>query len=440
MSIASQVTAAPIAPSATEDEVIYLLDKYDAKHLILFDGVEYAGLDAIGVKMLANGQMKVHRARPRVNGKPGMFDFVQTGSQDIDDKWTASDDCVLVNPSEGIGLLLSTSGTTSKPKGVPVQHGSLVHNGQIIGSNLRLTPDDVCYSVMPLFHIGGIAASIMCTMAMGSAVCCDGEGYSPDRMVDALALSNPQPTWYSSVPTIHNSTVSFIKSMAEISETLRDYGISEDGIWKKGHSLRFIRSGAAALLAPDAAALTSTYGNIPIIPTYSMSEQMPISHPPAGKTDMIITKPGSVGVPVAASLAIVNPITFKVLPYGEEGEIAICGPTVIDSYLNNKIADAKAYFALTLPVELNSKFTYGRYFLTGDIGVLDKEGFLTLKGRNKEMIKKGGGESTCSIFDHIFNILIILINCVCILLLFLFLNLFLSSRTNYSDGSRRASY
>jgi len=396
LSIASQVTAAPIAPSATEDDASYLLEKYDAKHLILFEGVDYAGLDAIAAKMLASGKMKVHRAKVRADGKPGIFDFVERENVAIDGLWTpeSSASGALVNPSDGIGLLLSTSGTTSKPKGVPVKHGALVNNGEIIGSNLRLTPDDTCYSVMPLFHIGGIAASIMCTMAMGSSVCCDGEGYNPERMVDALTLSNPQPTWYSSVPTIHNTTVGFIKAMAEVSDTLQGYGISKEGIWKKGHSLRFIRSGAAALLAPDAIALTMTYGDIPIIPTYSMSEQMPISHPPAGKTDMITTKPGSVGVPVAASIAIVNPVTFKVMRYGEEGEIAISGPTIIDSYLNNKVADAKTYFGLTLPVEENSPFTHGRYFLTGDVGLLDKEGFLVLKGRNKEMIKKGGEQIT----------------------------------------------
>jgi len=396
LSIASQVTAAPIAPSATEDDASYLLDKYDAKHLILFEGVEYAGLDTIATKMLASGKMKVHRAKACADGKPGVFDFVEKGNVAVDSSWTpeSSGREPLVNPSDGIGLLLSTSGTTSKPKGVPVKHGSLVNNGEVIGSNLRLTPEDTCYSVMPLFHIGGIAASIMCTMAMGSSVCCDGEGYNPERMIDALALSNPQPTWYSSVPTIHNSTVGFIKAMAEVSDTLQGYGISKEGIWKKGHSLRFIRSGAAALLVPDAMALTMTYGDIPIIPTYSMSEQMPISHPPSGKTDMITTKPGSVGVPVAASIAIVNPVTFKVMRYGEEGEIAISGQTVIDSYLNNKVADAKTYFVLTLPVEESSPFTQGRYFLTGDVGLLDKEGFLVLKGRNKEMIKKGGEQIT----------------------------------------------
>lgn len=269
------------------------------------------------------------------------------------------------------------------------RHGAIVQNGHILGSSIGLTQDDVCYSIMPLFHIGGISASILCSICAGAAICCDNEAYNPENMVDALATSNPQPTWYSSVPTIHNATVAYIKSMASDAK-MKSYGVGEDGVWKSGHSLRFIRSGAAALLGPDALALSSTYGNIPIIPTYSMSEQMPISQPFQGKMDMISDKPGSVGAPVATSLAIVNSATLSPVPFGIEGEIAICGENVIHNYLNNKEADAKTYFELTLPLDAGSPFQRGKFFLTGDVGVIDNDGYLTLKGRNKELIKKGG--------------------------------------------------
>jgi len=242
---------------------------------------------------------------------------------------------------------------------------------------------------MPLFHIGGISASILCTLASGGSISCDGEPFDPSRMVDVLALSNPQPTWYSSVPTIHNATVNFLKDVASSDPKYMAYGIDTQGIWKTGHSLRMIRSGAAALLGPDGSALKAACGDIAIYPTYSMSEQMPISQPPAGKVDTLTTKPGSVGVPVAASTAIVHRSTFRPQAYGEEGEIAISGPTVLTKYLENPLADMKNYFFFTSP-KSDGIVEAKRYFLTGDVGVLDSEGFLSLKGRAKELIKKGG--------------------------------------------------
>ena len=247
---------------------------------------------------------------------------------------------------------------------------------------------------MPLYHIGGIAASILCSIAVGASVCCDDEGYNPVRMIEALHLSNPKPTWYSSVPTIHNKTVAHIRSLAATDETLQSYGIDPDNkVWKrgKGHNLRMIRSGADKLLQGDAINLSRTYGEVSIMSTYSMSEQMPISQPPEHMKDIVSAKPDSVGVPVAASLAIVDPGTLQPMPPNSEGEVAISGPTVIDNYLNNDAADKKTYFMVTLPlVDCNHDAACKRFFLTGDVGVLDSEGYLTLKGRNKELIKKNG--------------------------------------------------
>jgi len=127
----------------------------------------------------------------------------------------------------------------------------------------------------------------------------------------------------------------------------------------------------------------------------SMSEQMPISQPPEGMGDQLDKKPGSVGMPVAASCAIVSRTTLRPQPPGVEGEIAISGPTVLKKYLSNPTADSKAYFYITTPgtadpMTANNDATDGRFFLTGDVGVLDSEGFLSLKGRAKELIKKGG--------------------------------------------------
>jgi len=384
LSIGAQTAAAPLAPGTTEPDALDALDQFQAVHLILFDGVKCPGVEAAFVQYAEAGKAKLHRAKFSDGDKPGMFEFVN------DDGLNGKP---LTNPEKGICLLLRTSGTTARPKGVPLFQDALVNNGAILAAHMQLRDTDVCYSIMPLFHIGGISASILCTLASGGSVCCDSEGYDPARMVDALALSRPQPTWYSSVPTIHNATVAFIKDSASLDPKYRSYGIDANGVWKTGHSLRMIRSGAAALLGPDGDSLTATYGGVPIYPTYSMSEQMPISQPPAGKGDCLTTKKGSVGVPVAASTAIVNRSTLRPVEHGAEGEIAISGPTVLKSYLKNLDADRKAYFDLTLDIgsDIIGDITNGgRYFLTGDVGTIDSEGFLSLKGRAKELIKKGG--------------------------------------------------
>jgi len=382
----AQTAAAPLAPGTTEPDAMDALDQFEAKHLLLFDGVDNPGVEAAFEAYAKQGKATLHRATITGGDSPGLFEFVG-------DRGEALEGEPLQNPETGICLLLRTSGTTARPKGVPLLQNALVNNGAILAATVELTEKDVCYSAMPLFHIGGISATVLCTLATGGSICCDGEPFDPSRMVDALALSNPQPTWYSSVPTIHNATVSFLKELASEDPKYTAYGVDSNGIWKSGHSLRMIRSGAAALLGPDGAALAAAYGGVPVYPTYSMSEQMPISQPPAGKGDCLQTKPGSVGVPVAASTAIVNKATLRPVPPGKEGEIAISGETVLKQYLSNPSADMKNYFDLTLDIGgnlLEGATTGGRYFLTGDVGVLDEEGFLSLKGRAKELIKKGG--------------------------------------------------
>ena len=380
LSIGAQTAAAPLAPGTTEPDALDALDQFQATHLILFDGVNCPGVEAAFKQYAEAGKGKLHRAKFSDSDKPGIFEFVNDNGLDGKE---------LTNPEKGVCLLLRTSGTTARPKGVPLNQDALVNNGAILAASMQLSGTDVCYSVMPLFHIGGISASILCTLASGGSVCCDGESYDPSRMIDALALSRPQPTWYSSVPTIHNATVSFIKDYSSSDPKYKSYGIDANGIWKTGHSLRMIRSGAAALLGPDGTALAATYGGVPIYPTYSMSEQMPISQPPAGKGDTLTDKPGSVGVPVAASTAIVSRSTLRPVKHGAEGEIAISGPTVLTNYLKNPDADRKSYFDLTLDIGsgiMGDITKGGRYFLTGDVGMIDSDGFLSLKGRAKELV------------------------------------------------------
>ncbi len=272
-------------------------------------------------------------------------------------------------------MLLRTSGSTSVPKLVPLRQRDVVLNAAILADGLGITAEDVTYSVMPLDHIGGLSASILCSVAVGASVTCDGP-YTPRGMVEALSRSEPRPTWYSAVPTIHNATARYLADN-------RGEFLDAAGRWR-GHGLRFVRSGAAALKEADRTVLEATLG-CEVVATYSMSEQMPIAQPPrTGGTWH--QKPDAVGVPVVASMAVVDPVTLRPLPFGATGEVAISGPTVFSGYADNPVANGQTRFLL----RSHEGDGFDTWLLTGDLGELDRAGTLSLRGRIKELIKRGG--------------------------------------------------
>lgn len=384
LAVAAQTVAAPLDAAVKAAEAKSALLQFGVQHVIYFEGFPSAGLhkaveeleeerntDVEGSDSGKSGgggsgrgggaPIRVHTASLRPPTQPGLFDFAVT-SKEGDPSGAP-----VPRLADDVCLLLRTSGTTSTPKGVPLRQGQLVANAVMLGSSFDLGPSDVCLNVMPLFHIGGLSGSILASLAAGGQISCL-PAFTSAGMVDALA-AEPRPTWYSAVPTIH---MLMVKHFDERGGT-------------PAHSLRFIRSGAAALSFPNQQALSATFG-VPVLGTYSMSEQMPISQPPAGGA---LGPAGGVGVPVAASLAIVDPATFMPQPLGVHGTIAISGPTVMTGYLNNPEADARSFFLLSCAggasVEDDDWF-----FDTGDLGQLDADGQLVITGRGKELIKRGG--------------------------------------------------
>lgn len=367
LAVASQCPAAPLDSAVTAKDAAAAIAQFHSTHVIFFEGVKADGLRAAVDE--SNGRITAHVARFCEPDKPGLFEFVEgvvppAQSAAAEPLHTTAND---------VSLLLRTSGTTSAPKGVPLKQGQVVLNALLLGGTLELTSDDICLNAMPLFHIGGLSASIMATLAVGAQVTCLGS-FSAADFAAALA-QEPRPTWYSAVPTIHMLVANHFRDSGE----------------PPVHALRFIRSGAAALTTADHQRLSTTYGGIPVLGTYSMSEQMPISQPPRGLPPhvQIHEKPGSVGVPTAASLAIIDPKSLVPMPPGVAGVIAISGQTVMTNYLENPDADVANFFLLSCAGGA-TKDDDDWFFITGDNGVLDAEGHLTIKGRSKELIKRGG--------------------------------------------------
>jgi acyl-CoA synthetase (AMP-forming)/AMP-acid ligase II len=255
--------------------------------------------------------------------------------------------------ADDTALFLHTSGTTSRPKGVLLTHANLMASVGNIAEHYRLTPADTGLVVMPLFHVHGLIGATLSTLRAGGTVVVPSR-FSASSFWPAVRAHGV--TWYSAVPTIHH----VLLSRADADEA------PTQGVF------RFIRSCSAALAPAVLKRLESRFG-APVLEAYGMTEaahQMTSNPlPPA------VHKPGTVGHGTGVEVAIMDE-PGHLLPAGTPGEVVIRGPNVSRGYHNNPEANAAA-------------FSDG-WFRTGDRGVLDGDGYLTLLGRIKELINRGG--------------------------------------------------
>lgn len=252
---------------------------------------------------------------------------------------------------DDIGLILHTSGTTSRPKQVPLLQRNLVASAQTIASFYELGAHDVSLCVMPLFHIHGLVASTLAAFASGGSVVAP-RRIAPRRVWQQLAEHGV--TWFSAGPTLHHMLLDRVGEAAA------------------PVSLRFTRSCSSALSASLFERAEEIYG-VPMLEAYGMTEashQMSSNPPPPGERLV-----GSVGIATGTDIGIVDS-DLRFLGSGETGEVCVRGSGVTPGYLRNPEANAEAFF--------------DGWFRTGDRGTLDETGYLTLVGRLKEMILRGG--------------------------------------------------
>jgi acyl-CoA synthetase (AMP-forming)/AMP-acid ligase II len=340
LSIACGAVAAPLNPAYGASEFEFYLSDLDAKALVVQAGLTPPAMD------VARGRgIPVIEIVPKWDDAAGLFVF-----QGVSPTPGAPPS---IAQGEDIALVLHTSGTTSRPKMVPLTHQNLCTSAGHIRDALGLTPSDRCLNIMPLFHIHGLLASVLSSLCAGASVVTT-PGFDAPRFFDWMAAF--QPTWYTAVPTMHRA---ILARSAQAHQTI-----------DRGH-LRFIRS-CSHSLPPSLMAELETWFGVPVIEAYGMTEashQMASNPLPPG-----IRKPGSVGVATGTETAIMETGGARLLAQGEVGEIVVRGPNVMHGYAHQVAGQG---------------FTDG-WFRTGDLGRLDAEGYLYIEGRIKEIINRGG--------------------------------------------------
>ncbi|HLG87220.1 MAG TPA: acyl--CoA ligase [Alphaproteobacteria bacterium] len=343
VAVACGATTAPLNPAYRAEEFDFYLSDLNARALIILQGMESP---ARGVAA-ARGIPIVELAVPQ-GAAAGLFDLVPPKGGAVEAKQSGH-----AEPDD-VALVLHTSGTTARPKIVPLRQKNLAASAYNIRRTLKLTADDACLNIMPLFHIHGLIAAVLSSLAAGGSVHCT-PGFNAFKFFGWF--STIRPTWYTAVPTMHQA----ILGMAQ-----RQSGGIDAG------RLRFIRSSSASLPPQVMAALESTFG-VPVIEAYGMTEashQMASNPLPPGARFA-----GSVGMAAGPEIAIMDE-AGTLRPAGDLGEVVIRGRNVTAGYENNPEANAKS-------------FTNG-WFRTGDQGYLDDKGYLRLTGRLKELINRGG--------------------------------------------------
>jgi acyl-CoA synthetase (AMP-forming)/AMP-acid ligase II len=340
LAVSGVATAAPLNAAYKPDEFEFYLEDTNARAVITGPG---AGEEA--VKAAPKGALHIVVT---LDGQ-GNIDFSGPPSDAFSEEGDAS-------PND-VALVLHTSGTTSRPKRVPLTHANVTTSLRNVAATYDLSDKDVSLCIMPLFHVHGLVASTLGTLQSGGTVIVPPR-FNPLNFWPVVKEHGV--TWYSAVPSMHQALLQRAKSR-------------KDGDQAPGtDTLRFIRSCSASLPPILMHELEEVFGT-PVLEAYGMTEaahQMASNPLPPGER-----VPGSVGPGTGVEVAIMDE-DGNLVPQGERAEIVIKGSNVITGYENNPEANA-------------TSFTDG-WFRTGDEGMLDENGYLTLTGRLKEMINRSG--------------------------------------------------
>ncbi|ACL55100.1 acyl--CoA ligase [Methylobacterium nodulans] len=343
IAIAAGATSAPLNPTYRAEEFEFYLTDLKARVLVTAEGSTSPAIavaEKLGVPVVRLRETPEHGAGSFTLRFPAPAAPAAQGGP--------------AEPGD-VALVLHTSGTTSRPKIVPLTQCNVCASARNIRTALAFGPQDRGLNIMPLFHIHGLIAGILAPLSAGGSVACT-PGFNALKFF--AWMDEVGPTWYTAVPTMHQAILARAGRNREIIAR---------------HPLRFLRSSSSSMPPQVLRELEAVF-DAPLIEAYGMTEaahQMASNPlPPRAR------KAGSVGLAAGPDIQVVDE-AGNPLPAGETGEIVIRGDNVMAGYENNPKANAEA-------------FTPQGYFRTGDQGVMDEEGYLAITGRLKEIINRGG--------------------------------------------------
>ena len=351
VAVASAATAAPLNPGYRGEEYKFYLSDLDAKALIVAKGDDTPARAVATEQGIAILELVADAAAPA-----GSFTLDSAPDAEPD----AAPDAEPARhggpaAADDIALVLHTSGTTSRPKIVPLTHINVSASARNIAATTKLEAKDRCLNIMPLFHIHGLIAAVSSSLSAGASIFCT-PGFNALKYFGWL--DQAEASWCTAVPTMHQAILTRAARNKEIIAA---------------HPLRFLRSSSSSLPPQVMTALEETFG-CPVIEAYGMTEaahQMACNPlPPETR------KAGTVGRAAGPEMAIMAETDATLLDRGQTGEIVIRGSNVTLGYANNPKANEQA-------------FTDG-WFRTGDQGVMDEDGYVAITGRLKEIINRGG--------------------------------------------------
>jgi acyl-CoA synthetase (AMP-forming)/AMP-acid ligase II len=341
LTVAASAACAPLNPAYGAEEFERYFADLQPRAVIT-----QAGIDSPVRRAALSRGVRVLELSTALDGHAGLFTL--TGNT------VGTPSRGSVSPGD-VALLLLTSGTTSRPKIVPLTNANICTSAYAHGAALALRETDRCLNVLPLFHGHGLVATTVASLAAGASVVCT-PGFDVNGFFAWLIAF--QPTWYSAVPTMHQAVLAEARRNRERAANCR---------------LRFIRSSSAPLPPRIFAELEHAF-ETPVIEWYGMGEvaASPIACNPLPPRQR---KPGSVGVPIGLDVAIMEE-GGALLPGGQTGQIVVRGASVMVGYDGNPMATDAAFA--------------GDWLKTGDLGFFDDDGYLFLTGRIREIINRGG--------------------------------------------------